>query len=314
VRIIIFSFLILTNCSGLFYYPDHFLYLSPKENKLIFEESHFKSLDGTDLVAWEFPPQLRKEIKSTKNTSKDTGKKKEKNTEKNTSKDTEKYYSVPLKAKKIKGTIVQFHGNAQNMSTHFLYLVWLVEHQYQFLTFDYRGYGQSEGDPDQKGTVEDSEAFLEYAFKKHREKKAGKFIVVGQSLGGAILLRALKSFQEKHKNAVDLVVIDSSFVSYTEIAHQKAVSSWVTWIISPFTGILVSDAYAPKPYLKELCMPLLVVHDRTDPVVDFKNGQELFDLWPCKKELWDFDEGTHAGFLNRNKENQDRFLSFVDAL
>ncbi len=40
---------------------------------------------------------------------------------------------------KPKGTIVQFHGNAENISSHFLNLAWLVLEGYNLFTFDYRG-------------------------------------------------------------------------------------------------------------------------------------------------------------------------------
>src|SRR4051794_28452662 len=60
-----------------------------------------------------------------------------------------------FKAKDPKGVIVFFHGNGENISTHFAALVWVLDHGYEFFIFDYRGYGASEGELDRAGAVSD---------------------------------------------------------------------------------------------------------------------------------------------------------------
>src|SRR5262245_39943051 len=104
---ILFIFLITIlgqSCSHVFYQPSPKQYVNPAQFKLKYENLSFQSADGTKLNGWFFP----------------------------------------AKTKKPKGTIVQFHGNAQNISTHFFSLIWLIEEGYNFFTFDYRGYGKSE--------------------------------------------------------------------------------------------------------------------------------------------------------------------------
>src|SRR5688572_495211 len=46
-----------------------------------------------------------------------------------------------------KGTIVHFHGNYGNVSSHFPLAVFLLKYGYDVLAFDYQGYGASEGRP-----------------------------------------------------------------------------------------------------------------------------------------------------------------------
>jgi cephalosporin-C deacetylase-like acetyl esterase len=46
-----------------------------------------------------------------------------------------------------RGTLVQFHGNAENISTHFISLSWVTTHGYNFITFDYSGYWDSDSEP-----------------------------------------------------------------------------------------------------------------------------------------------------------------------
>jgi len=84
-----------------------------------------------------------------------------------------------------KATIIQFHGNAQNFSAHYLSLAWLTKQEFNLFTFSYRGYGNSEGRPDQKGTYLDGLAALNQGWELHKKSGAKKFIVYGQSLGGS---------------------------------------------------------------------------------------------------------------------------------
>ena len=39
----------------------------------------------------------------------------------------------------IKGVVIQFHGNGENMTSHYVSTAWLINHGYDLVTFDYRG-------------------------------------------------------------------------------------------------------------------------------------------------------------------------------
>ena len=61
-----------------------------------------------------------------------------------------------------KGTVIHFHGNAQNMTAHFDFVSWLPSEGFNLFVFDYRGYGKSAGKPNRKGVYEDSLAAVDY--------------------------------------------------------------------------------------------------------------------------------------------------------
>jgi len=247
----------LLGCSGVFYQPDQRIYFPPEKNNFLHKSLFFDSKDGTRLSAWWFPPQR----------------------------------SGKALTQGPKGTIVQFHGNAQNISSHYASLIWLPHEGYNLFTVDYRGYGMSEGSPNQKGVHEDALAALTQAYKLHKESKAQTFVVYGQSLGGAISLRALADFQEREQ--VDLVVMDSTFDSYQRVARRKLQSNWITWLFAPLAYLLVSDEYAPEDTLDQMDNRLLVVHAKEDPIVGFENGQDIYDSYPGPKELWTLDTPSH---------------------
>lgn len=265
-------------CSSLVYQPDHVMYDPPEKFGLQPEEVSFKSRNGVNLGGWFFH--------STK-----PGK--------------------PL------GTIVQFHGNAENRTSHYVTLAWLLHEGYNLFTFDYAGYGDSEGEPSQKQTYLDGLAALDQGLKMHLQAGGGEFFVVGQSLGGAIAARVLNDWPSKDQ--VRLLVLDSTFDSYSVVARRILERRWFTWPLSPLGWLFVSNEYGSADALAQNKAPLLVMHDQRDPVVPFSCGQEVFAAAGGPKEFWSFDQGRHVGeFIMLTKddgarENRGKFLQALKA-
>lgn len=215
---------------------------------------------------------------------------------------------------KIKGTIVQFHGNAQNISSHFYSLIWLVHEGYNLFTFDYRGYGKSEGVPDQEGLYNDALSALNLSWIYNQDNGHGKYIVYGQSLGGAVLLRAIADF--KLQNKVDLLVQDSTFSSYKAIAFDKLTDHWFLIPISPIAPLLVSNSYASQDVFDQIKAPTLVIVGEKDQIVPAKFGKKIFEnINPTKKWIWDLPDGGHIDVFHHAKnEYRHKFLQFLDEL
>lgn len=264
----------LTGCSSLLYFPDHYIHFPPEKNGFTAMDVDFVAGDGTKLFGWFF-----------------------KNSQ-----------------GKTKGTLIQFHGNAENMSSHYATLVWATKKGYNLFTFDYRGYGKSEGVPNPEGTYKDGMSALDQAWELHQKFSPGtKFIVVGQSLGGVIAMRAFVDF--RHQKQTALIVMDSTFSSYQRVAREKLASKWFLWPLQPLTYLLLSDRFASERVIPRVKTPMLVIHDVNDPVIDFENAVHIFRLHGGKKDLWTFDKGSHIGaFSVDSYENRTRFLSFLDAL
>jgi len=151
------ALLLLTGCvQSAFYHPDRVLYDSPARLDLKFEQMTFASKDGTRLVGWFIPARG---------------------------------YADP---KRAKGTVVHFHGNAQNMSAHWQFVDWLPQRGFNLFVFDYRGYGASQGSPEPKGVFEDSVAALDYV-RARPDVDPRRLLVLGQSLGGTNAIAAVGS-------------------------------------------------------------------------------------------------------------------------
>ncbi len=216
--------------------------------------------------------------------------------------------------KKKSGVILFFHGNAENISTHFYNLAWLTKYGYDVLCIDYRGYGKSQGKPSQKGTYLDALAALDYAYDHlFIPLKSKKFIVYGQSLGGAIAGRSIIDWSKKDK--VNLLVLDSTFSSYQNIAFDKLKSVWLTFLLSPLAYILVSDEMEFKSKISEIKpIPTLVIHGDNDMVIPQKFGKEIFDRLTTQKWWWSIPKGEHIDvFMRHEFLYRKQFLTFLDS-
>ncbi len=219
--------LLLGGCvQSMFYYPDSVRYETPDSLGVRYESVQFTSADGTRLSGWFLPAENRGN------------------------------------PKEAKGTVVHFHGNAQNMSTHWRFVAWLPKQDYNVLVFDYRGYGQSEGKPEPKGVFEDANAALNYV-RTRADVDPQRLFLFGQSLGGT---NAIAVVGAGNRAGVKAAAIESTFYSYSSIANDKFKGA----------GLFVSDTYAAANYVAAVSpIPLLFIHGTADQVIPLAHSRRL---------------------------------------
>ena len=225
------------------------------------------------------------------------------------------YFSTPQK--KRNGLVVLFHGNGQNLTTHFFFFKWIIDYGYDFLIFDYRGYGASSGEQaSQQKTVEDGISVIDYIHKNFADVP---LITIGQSLGSAILGRSLQELKKENRTEMlpRLVVFDSSFISYQSAARSTLSQRWFLYPLKPFTYFVIDDDWSPKATLKnQPVLPALFFHNEGDPMIHMDLGQEAFDSWRGPKFLIKDKDGGHtSAFADprfvENRVTLIRCLDFV---
>jgi fermentation-respiration switch protein FrsA (DUF1100 family) len=78
------------------------------------------------------------------------------------------------------------HGNAGNIASRGNSLMILNQrHRLAVMTFDYRGYGKSEGAPTEKGILADARAARKWLAKR-KGVPEHEIVLLGRSLGGAV--------------------------------------------------------------------------------------------------------------------------------
>ncbi len=209
------------------------------------------------------------------------------------------------------GTVIHFHGNAQNMTAHYRMVSWLPEYGFNLFVFDYRGYGASAGRVSREGIYEDSVAALRY-LQSRDDIDRGKIIAFGQSLGGA---NAIAAIGNNHFEGIVGVVSESAFASYGDIARDYVGSS-----LRPVAGMLVGNACDPADAVAGISpIPLIIIHGTKDRVVPFHHAQHLIGKAREPKELWIMTGSGHTEALGRCRDRMipmlhERFVAWVKDL
>ena len=192
-----------------------------------------------------------------------------------------------------RSTLVFFHGNAGNISTHAPAVLWLVERGHRAVLFDYRGYGRSEGTPDIPGVHADAAAVLEWVLTRD-ELSAVPVWVLGQSLGGAVAVHTVAT--SPRKDQVRLLVIDSAFAGYRRIVREKLGSTILLWPLRGPLSRAVDDRYSPERWISRVApVPVLILHGERDPIVPVEHARILFRLAREPKGLWIARDAGHIG-------------------
>jgi uncharacterized protein len=199
-----------------------------------------------------------------------------------------------------RGTILWCHGNTGNLSYGFNVAGEFRKLGLSTFLFDYRGYGRSEGKPDDKGVMLDAEAAYRYVTRDLNVPPA-RLILLGESLGGAPAIR----LASRHECAA--LIVQSTFTSIRDMAG--VVVRYFPWI-----RYLVRTEFPSLDTIPRVRAPKLLIHSRTDEVVPFWMGEKLFAASAEPKELWIIEHAAHSqtfgqpGYWERIRGLADRVL------
>lgn len=154
--------------------------------------------------------------------------------------------------------ILNCHGNGGNISHRLGLYRALLDLGANVFSFDYRGYGLSEGKPGEEGTYRDAQA----AYQWLRQKGfAGKNIVIyGESLGGAIATELCL------REETGGLILQSTFTSLPEIGAEL-----YPWLPVRLVGRIRYDTRSKLPRLR---IPVLVMHSREDGLIGFRHSEQ----------------------------------------
>lgn len=208
-----------------------------------------------------------------------------------------------------RATVVHFHGNGENMTSHYRYSAWLAKEGYNVFIFDYRGYGASGGKPGLDGAVLDGRAALAHALKLPGADPE-KIVVFGQSLGGAIAIAAAA----EGAVAPAALVIEGSFYSYRSMARSALKKGILGWPLLWLPGLAVSGRHAPADLAGRLAAPKVFLHSPTDRMVPYSEGRRLYDAARGPKEFWEVPSGHIEAFAAHAPLFAPRLLRFLAAV
>ncbi len=172
-------------------------------------------------------------------------------------------------------TWLWFHGNAGNISSRLGNLKQLHDSLgVNVFLFDYRGYGQSQGTPSEKGIYLDAEAALAY-LNSREDVRSDRIVYFGRSLGGAVAVDLAG-----HRPAYGLI-LESPFPSISFVARQAypVLPSW-------FVRRILRARYDALSKIAGVAVPLLILHGDRDDVVPLDAGRQLFEAAREPKQFY----------------------------
>lgn len=210
-------------------------------------------------------------------------------------------------------TIIMFHGNAGNIGHRLpIAKVLTADLGYNVFFVEYRGYGFSTGDPNEKGLNIDAQTALDYV-RGRDDLRSSKIVIYGQSLGGAVAINLVNRNQKEGDIAA--LILENTFLS---------IRSLIPRFVSRFYDYSNSiSILPPAKYLAMLChqiwpsnevlprirdVPVLFLSGLRDEIVPYvaRKGhaaltlaraahmKALHELCQSDNKVWqEFGEGTH---------------------
>jgi len=198
-------------------------------------------------------------------------------------------------------TMLFCHGNAGNISHRLENVQALVEAGFQVFIFDYRGYGRSQGKPSEPGLALDADAAW-----AHVRERAGlemaPLVIFGRSLGGAVAIRLAA-----HVSGADALIVESTFTS---------LGGMVRHLLGGLPGAdRLADGYTSLDRIKQVHLPLLVIHGEEDELIPMAQGYTLFEAANAPKDWYAIAGAGHNDtFVVGGAGYFERIAKFVENL
>ena len=163
--------------------------------------------------------------------------------------------------KKFK-TIVYFHGNAGRLDNRIYKLNYFKNMDVNFLIIAWRGFSGNKGKPSEEGLYEDGKSAIEWLKNLGLTEK--DIIIYGESLGTGIATEIAQN------NKFAGLILETPFTSMTEAAKN----------FYPYipVGLLLKDKYKNDKKIKNINIPILIMHGEADQIVPFWMGKTIYEI------------------------------------
>lgn len=194
-----------------------------------------------------------------------------------------------------RATILHLHGNAGNLEDRRDLVKRMQEVRVNVMAIDFRGYGKSDGSPDEAGLYADSRAAYDWLLTK---TAADKIIVHGESLGGGPACELASTVP------CGGLVVQSAFTSAPDMAPR---------VLPFFPKFLVRTKYDNRAKVAKITCRKLFIHSKRDEIVPFDMGQALFAAAAEPKECEWFSGGGHNDLtISYPKKYYSRLEKFLE--
>ncbi len=182
-----------------------------------------------------------------------------------------------------KGTILYFHGNADNMQRWGSYAIDFTQLGYQVLMIDYTGFGKSRGLPSEEALYQNAEDTWAWA-QHHLPSK--NFIIYGRSLGTGVAAH----LAAQHK--ANQLILETPFY---ELAQDR---------YKPFFIFGLKYEFPNYKYLPQIDYPITIIQGTNDWVVSIKSANKLKPLLKSTDNFFEIEGGGHKNLRKFDEYHQ----------
>lgn len=177
--------------------------------------------------------------------------------------------------------IIYLHGNLGTRAKHNRVQLakTLSAAGYHVLSLDYRGFGDSTGEPTEAGLTTDTL----YLYNWVKKQSKGSLVCVwGHSLGTGVATNTAVKIEEEG-SAVDALILEAPYTNIAEaIPEHPRLQLYM--FLPGFKNLLwntlenINIEFANDKNLQTLTSPLLIFHAEDDKIVPFRMGQQLYKI------------------------------------
>jgi len=193
-------------------------------------------------------------------------------------------------------TILFLHGNAGSLENRIHKINHFKDMDINFLLVAWRGFSGNDGKPTEIGLYEDAKSTVKWLVNKGIKKK--NIIIYGESLGTGIATEIAQT------NDFAGVILESPFTSMVEVGSKK-------YPIFPIS-LLLKDKYESDKKIKNISLPILVMHGEQDKLVPFWMGKKIYNLANEPKYSYFSKHDNHM--LEYNEELLNVLKKFISSL
>src|SRR5210317_369715 len=159
-------------------------------------------------------------------------------------------------------TLVFFHGNAGTLDNRIYKLNHFKDIDINFLIIAWRGFSGNKGKPTEEALYIDGRSAVEWIIDQGAKEE--NIILYGESLGTGI---ATEIAQNKNFAGV---ILETPFTSMINAAKE----------FYPYipVNLLIKDRYENYKKIKNINIPILIMHGEQDTIVPFKMGKKMYQL------------------------------------
>ncbi len=171
----------------------------------------------------------------------------------------EAWYEPPAPGKPM---FLFFHGKGSALEEGKWRYIRMHDEGVGFLALAYRGYSGSSGHPTEKGLLIDGLAAYDWLTAKGF--RPSDIVIHGHSLGSGVAVYVAT------QRPARALILEAPFTAASDVAQER-------YPIMP-VSLLMKDKFLSRERIKDVHMPLLIVHGDRDSVVPFVEGERLFAL------------------------------------